>query len=106
MRCPKCKNFASHAFIDELDGSNVYRCNTVGVETSRTIGPKTFMIHTIDHSDLYFKQYQDGYVEPVRLDKQASEQVLKQKGWHFEKGADGRKIVPVVWTTRRVVSAA
>lgn len=101
MRCPKCGNFAAFSFYDELNDANVYRCGTATVETERTVGGRTDLVRTLDHSDVFFR-VQAGhavYVNPRRLGKEASEAILKGKGWEFEKDERNKRIVPTVWTT-------
>lgn len=102
MRCPLCRNFCGFSFHDEVNGVNVYQCGTVGVETSRSIGPRTHLIHTLDHSENFYK-FEGGRmvrVLPVRLGKEASEAVLKHKGWTFVKDEFGHKVVPTVWASK------
>lgn len=102
FRCTHCKGRLHFSFVDEIHKRNVYQCVTVGVETQRTIGAKTHLIRTVDHSEWFFVK--DGpysqRVTPARLGKEASEAVLKKAGWSFEKDAAGRKIVPTVWTAK------
>lgn len=103
MRCLQCKNFCKFSFMDEVNERPVYQCGTVGVEANRTIGGRTDLIHTLDHSDHYFT-YIFGKVEqvtPRRLGRQMSEAILKKKGWVFEK-LRGHKVVPTCWTAVRV----
>ncbi len=107
LRCPHCGGFLHHSYVDELSGENVYNCVTRGVETSRSLGPRTQLVRTIDHQDFFFKFHESLLirVEPVRLGREASEAVLKKKGWQFEKDENRQKIVPTVWTARRMLAA-
>lgn len=101
MRCPQCKGFMPFSFYDEIHERSVYQCDTVGVETQRTIGARTHLIRTLDHSDHFYVKVGIELlrVKPTRLGREASETVLKKKGWVFEKDDKGRRIVPTVWST-------
>lgn len=103
MRCPTCKNVASWSFFDDVNEQNVYQCRTVGVQTQRTIGQRTHLIYTLDHTDHFFVRTLDGEtarVKPVRLSGEQSKMLFKsRKGFVPERGEDGKKVWPVAWGT-------
>lgn len=99
MCCPECGGFCAFSFMDEVNERPVYQCGYMGVETERTIGPHTHLIRTLDHSDRFYviDALRPLLVKPIRVGKQASEAILKARGWVFAK-EHGHKVVPTVWT--------